>query len=36
MKMMKEKVDVFTGSHVWNNNTKEKIEKIGKSEKILS
>ena len=32
-KLMNEKVDVFIGNHVWNNDTEGKIEKLGKSEK---
>ena len=32
-KLMEEKVDVFIGNHVWNNSTKEKIEKLGKCDK---
>ena len=32
-RLMEEKVDVFIGNHVWNNNTEEKIEKIGKTER---
>ena len=31
-KLMKEKVDVFVGNHVWNNRTDEKIERLETSE----
>lgn len=32
-RLLKEKVDVFVGNHVQNNNTDQKIEKLGESEK---
>ena len=32
-KLMSEQVDIFIGNHVWNNDTEEKIEKVGKTDK---
>jgi metallo-beta-lactamase class B len=32
-RLKKERVDVFIGNHVWNNDTKGKIEKMGKTDR---